>query len=400
MAVNLGTSNTTRYYSAADHADFSLPNGDWSRIAIVQVQASANPRYIFSTNGFGVANSFNLIISSGSNMVGVRVNTNALWETGAAPPNGTWIVMYATRRSDNLYCGWAQIGGSSVTESAGQSLTAGSDGSVMYFGARSDLDTNRFWLGGMAGAFFSNSYGVTTAEILEIAKGAPVMSVIGHKLNFAAHFHSSSPATITGLIGGKTLTKNGSGWADLDELMTIYPQSPSLVEASASGNQTLLPSLFSNSNTFYTHTLVYDQTLSPSLFSNSNAFYAHTITQDGLQTLQPSLFTNTNTFYAATVSQILKGASITLYDVATPQASLSSLQVVWFDQQEPKDFTTIVYQTASESTDGSGVLEINLHADTSLSIGQSGFLLVYQLDGVNHEDSLVFAGRVAVSNIS
>lgn len=74
--------------------------------------------------------------------------------------------------------------------------------------------------------------------------------------------------------------------------------------AAGSATQTLTASLFTNTNTFYAHTLVRGAvTLTPSLFTNSNTFYTHVISQGGAtQTLMASLFTNTNSFYAHTIN--------------------------------------------------------------------------------------------------
>lgn len=71
----------------------------------------------------------------------------------------------------------------------------------------------------------------------------------------------------------------------------------------ASGDPTLYPSLYNNTNTFYDPTVsVGAVTLTPSLFSNSNTFHAATVTLGGAtQTLTPSLYSNTNTFYGPSV---------------------------------------------------------------------------------------------------
>lgn len=68
--------------------------------------------------------------------------------------------------------------------------------------------------------------------------------------------------------------------------------------------QTLTPDLFTNSNSFYTPTVVSGgpQDLTPSLFTNSQTFHAATVTR-GAVGLTPSLFTNTNTFYNPTVTK-------------------------------------------------------------------------------------------------
>lgn len=74
-------------------------------------------------------------------------------------------------------------------------------------------------------------------------------------------------------------------------------------EFQASGStQTLTPSLFTNSQTFYAPTVtVGTVTLTPSLFTNNQTFYAPTVSS--AVTLTPNLFTNTNTFHGPTVSQ-------------------------------------------------------------------------------------------------
>jgi energy-converting hydrogenase Eha subunit A len=68
---------------------------------------------------------------------------------------------------------------------------------------------------------------------------------------------------------------------------------------SGSGAQDLTPSLFTNSQTYYTHVIttgVVD--LTPDLFTNAQVFYTPLITID----ITPDLFTNTNTFFTPIVA--------------------------------------------------------------------------------------------------
>ncbi len=98
------------------------------------------------------------------------------------------------------------------------------------------------------------------------------------------------------------------------------------------GVQTLTPSLYTNTNTFYIPVVTLqelpagsvppirrrlfparhrdfsiagsistDQTLTPSLYTNTNTFYSPTVTA-GVVTLTPSLYTNVNTFYIPVVT--------------------------------------------------------------------------------------------------
>lgn len=72
--------------------------------------------------------------------------------------------------------------------------------------------------------------------------------------------------------------------------------------AAPSGAQTLTPSLFTNTNTFYLTTITQTgppQSLLPSLYSNVNTFYSATVSANAAnQNLSASLLTNTQVFYS------------------------------------------------------------------------------------------------------
>ena len=73
--------------------------------------------------------------------------------------------------------------------------------------------------------------------------------------------------------------------------------------SAGSGTQTLTPDLFTNSNTFYTHTVTTGAvTLTPDLVTNTNSFYTPTVSSS--YTVTPNLFTNTNTFYTPVVTNL------------------------------------------------------------------------------------------------
>lgn len=78
------------------------------------------------------------------------------------------------------------------------------------------------------------------------------------------------------------------------------------------GSVSLTPSLFSNSNTFYASVLSSTYPLTPSVFSNTNTFYAPTVGR-GAVALTPGLFSNSNTFYSATVGRGAVGISPSLF---------------------------------------------------------------------------------------
>lgn len=69
----------------------------------------------------------------------------------------------------------------------------------------------------------------------------------------------------------------------------------------AASPQTLTPSLFTNTNTFFAPTVSRQNALAPSLFTDGDTFYSATVTR-GSVALLPSLFTDGDTFFSPTVN--------------------------------------------------------------------------------------------------
>lgn len=103
-------------------------------------------------------------------------------------------------------------------------------------------------------------------------------------------------------------------------------------------------------------------------------------------------------FYEA--SGATKGITLTLHTGATPVGAMSNVQAAFFDQPEPKDFNAPTFKTGTASINSSGVITLNVNATTALNIDQNGFVIAYKLDAGNHQDSLAFAGRATVVDIS
>lgn len=101
----------------------------------------------------------------------------------------------------------------------------------------------------------------------------------------------------------------------------------------------------------------------------------------------------------ATSAAAVKGIQLSLKeaDGTTAAASLTGLYYHAWDALNPAGASDA--NGSAESTDASGVLEIDI--DTfSASIGGEVFLFVYSLDGTEDKDSVCFAGRVPVVDIS
>ena len=88
----------------------------------------------------------------------------------------------------------------------------------------------------------------------------------------------------------------------------------------------------------------------------------------------------------------LKGLEVTF-----GQANLSGLTFAWFDEASPDLFDAPTVVGTTESTDGSGVMSINL-TGTSVAVGNTGFLLIYKA-GATAPDDIAFFGRMTVADI-
>jgi hypothetical protein len=71
--------------------------------------------------------------------------------------------------------------------------------------------------------------------------------------------------------------------------------------------QTLEPSLFTNTQAFYSPSVIGNQALTPALFTNTQTFYAPTVAGEAV-TIFPALLENTQTFFDA----VLAGADVAL----------------------------------------------------------------------------------------
>jgi len=137
------------------------------------------------------------------------------------------------------------------------------------------------------------------------------------------------------------------------------------------------------------------QSISLSALNPGTTYYVHFVQINGAS-LESASVVSTAAF--TTDATAVKGATITLHAGTTPQASIADIVALWWDATTPSGAPA--YSTTTASTDASGVLTLDLDAVTALSIGDSGFLLLYKPDATDHRNSLVFAGRVAVSDIA
>lgn len=128
------------------------------------------------------------------------------------------------------------------------------------------------------------------------------------------------------------------------------------------------------------------QTLTPSLFTNDNTYYTHSISV-GAITLSPSLFTNTNTYYSATLTQTATfyrpTSDITVTGwVATPSGpifdTMNELTANDSDYATSPDVSTPA--TFGTTTGAAGSFNVRIRARKTATTGQ---IRVRLLDGTN-----------------
>lgn len=202
---------------------------------------------------------------------------------------------------------------------------------------------------------------------------------------------TSPTGTQTGstAANGSVTTDEGNG--TLYAVVTTSATKPSVAQIQAGQNHTGAAAAYATSQSVNATGV---QNVGATGLSPSTGYYWHYQQQDAA--------TNDSTVATSaqftTSSAAVKGATITLHDGVTPQASITNILALWWDATSPTGAP--VFESSTASTDGSGVMTLDLDNDTALAIGASGFLMLYKLDGTDHRDSLVFAGQVDVVDIS
>jgi hypothetical protein len=138
------------------------------------------------------------------------------------------------------------------------------------------------------------------------------------------------------------------------------------------------------------------QSVSATGLTASTTYYWHYLHDDAASNASNIVTSASFTTDAAVV--VVKGVQVTLYDGATAQASITGITAMWWDASPPTG--NPVFTTATASTDGSGVLELDLDSDTALDVDDPGHLMLYKLDGTDEKDSLGWQGRLLIQDIS
>jgi hypothetical protein len=220
MAIDFGSSNPSRYYTVPDHADFTLPDSDWTWIALVEFNGSTSAgNYVVSTGDWGAPNSLNLYVYGITAGAAIKVaSLPEVWLTTEPLVAGKPYWVYAVRRSGVLRSGQIAVGGSSPSESASVAITGSLNSGTGPYIANRAAGLVRPWNGRMSQIAFVSGAGITVDQVVELARGAPLLSMpFAPQIKALWHGRTSSNAAIIDLIGGKVATKQGTGYGTNEE---------------------------------------------------------------------------------------------------------------------------------------------------------------------------------------
>ncbi|SEN71303.1 hypothetical protein [Nitrosomonas marina] len=239
MAIDTATSNAGRRYTIPIHPDFYIPNSDFFRLLVWQMNSVANYGYIASIGGsYGEFNTVQ-IYNDPSNGLACKIHTlGDSYAGGGALSAGVWYIGGLTRRGGNYYSLLCELNDpEQVSEGSGVAISSGylPSGTDMQFGLRSDLtsDATYAFNGRLSDAIFVNGFGLTQDDLVAIAAGKPL-----HEFDWwdrralHAHFKTSAVDGFMDLTGRHPVTRNGAGYGanEIDPQRLIRSNRPESVE--------------------------------------------------------------------------------------------------------------------------------------------------------------------------
>lgn len=119
---------------------------------------------------------------------------------------------------------------------------------------------------------------------------------------FSTTTSSSQTLTPTLFTNTNTFYSPSANTGTVSLQPSVFNNTSSFYTPTVATSNNLQADLLTNTQTFYNQTVTTSNTLQADVLSNTNSFYSHTLA-GGSVALQPLLFTNNNTVYSATVIQ-------------------------------------------------------------------------------------------------
>lgn len=198
--------SSTKYHSVADHADFTLPNGNWFQLLICRPDDVTGGEDICSNGEYDTSNSLNYYING--NDFGLKVNSVSDQNVSNAT-TGNWFLLCAQRSGTTLTLRSVPMGSTTVGNSgAGATLnTAVNSGNSTYIGRRRDNGDAPF-NGAVSDWLIVPGKTISNSDLQAIATGTAIDSFAWY--SSATFWAILENSTNTDHIGGKTITENGA----------------------------------------------------------------------------------------------------------------------------------------------------------------------------------------------
>jgi hypothetical protein len=220
MAIQFNEVN--EYYSIADSATLTLPDGDWCVGIWVHVSDNTGTayQYLVSNNNLNANDSFNLFlgeVGSGAdaNKWGLNAedsdgtNPGTIW-AAATGADSVWrlIVCQHDSTAGELQLWFCELGGTAGKEGSGADTNfAACNGSTWNIGRRLDGDPDRYY-GGTAAEFWKGDFALTAAEITALGAGLRVQD-LGHVPDVYLEMFTAD-ATLRDCFGSNDATRNSA----------------------------------------------------------------------------------------------------------------------------------------------------------------------------------------------
>lgn len=415
MSIYFGSSNTTRYYTCPDHADFTLTGGHtWLAVMAPDLTNTSEPKYLISTGGIDVSNSANLFVTSSGSSLGYSCNGPTV-QTTVAMSSGVFTLSYGRRISGNVSAGAINLTTKVHEKSPGATSSNTSNGGTLTIGGRNDLSNTRMFRGWISWVALLN-VGLSDADLDALAAGTKKL-VDDFNANIVEYWDTTTPsATITGKKKGHVLTRSGTGYGtDGADPLPYSSGSIAITFNGTAPNQsgnvgTLfnfdIKPFFSGTQTPFAYS-VQAGTLPVGLSLTNGVITGNPTTAEtksgivirGTDSGSATADSNAFSITISTASIVVKGIKIILNTRATllPVGAMSNITARYWDSPTASGAPLVKTDTATISASGEIVIDID--GATSLPIGGTGYLSLYK-QGAAPENDLHFAGRVPVSDIS
>jgi hypothetical protein len=218
MAISFDESND--YFSIADAAGLSLPNGQWCVGIWTKVNDNTGSayQYLLSNNNYAVNSSFNLHIYEAGSGAGAGQWQNILKDSdgtqkdltsGTTPGgDGVWRLIINQRTAAQIEMWFCEFGQTAALVGTQTLASFGDiDGGAWNIGRRVDGNADRYY-GGIACEFFKGNFSLTQEEITALGAGVPI-TMLGKTLDVYLPMRETA-ATLYDIVGSNDATRQDS----------------------------------------------------------------------------------------------------------------------------------------------------------------------------------------------